>query len=239
VCQTLSRPFYLLNAALSLHIVQAVVVASLAIVSFVAIPKLLEDLVHTPLLPFAINSDLSACAAALWEFSTALLFFCAIVLCYRPKHWRRTLGGRKFLLLSMAVIATAASFIGIWATLAGSWIPTLIPDEDWLVIVAAVILVSLALGWVGSEVLRVNALLGEQRRANRQEVTLRGQLQESYTQQQVMLEEVGRLYREQAQAAVTDPMHESYHLPFCRTSLFLFHGFLLLCDVIVISQSLL
>lgn len=50
----------------------------------------------------------------------------------------------------------------------------------------------------------MNALLGEQRRANRREVALRGQLQEAYDQQQELLAELDRLYREQARAAVTD-----------------------------------
>src|SRR5712691_7148063 len=124
-------------------VVQAVVVATLAVVSYVALPKVLEDIVNPTAMPYAINSVLSACAAALWEFSTALLFFCALVLFYRHKHWSRVLGRQKFLLLSIPVIGIAASGIGIWATLAGSWIPTLISNDDWLVIVASVILISL------------------------------------------------------------------------------------------------
>ncbi|HEV2582952.1 MAG TPA: diguanylate cyclase, partial [Ktedonobacteraceae bacterium] len=44
----------------------------------------------------------------------------------------------------------------------------------------------------------------EQQRMNEKEVHFRGQLQEAYDQQQVLMQELDRLYREQALAAVTD-----------------------------------
>jgi diguanylate cyclase (GGDEF)-like protein len=50
----------------------------------------------------------------------------------------------------------------------------------------------------------VHALLGEQKRLNDRQVALRSQLQEAYDQQQTLLSELDRLYREQSQAAVTD-----------------------------------
>src|SRR5207302_1017267 len=66
-------------------------------------------------------------------------------------------------------------------------------------------------GGLSSELPRVQALLSEQRQLHANEVELRTKLQESYDEQQVLVEqqqvllaEVDRLYQEQAQAAVTD-----------------------------------
>jgi diguanylate cyclase (GGDEF)-like protein len=201
-------------------ITQAIIVASIAVLTFVAIPKLFGEFVHTADLLLEICIVLSAGTAALWEFSAALLFFCALGLYSRYKHSteqksllspevnqrsdarRNIYQGR--ILIGLAIIGAGASFISMWLIVSDSWNPKLIPSDQWIVLVGGVILFSLAIGWVASEVARVNTLLEEQRRANFREVTLREQLQEAYEQQQVLLSEVDWLYREQALAAVTD-----------------------------------
>lgn len=214
-------------------VTQAMVVASIAMLCFVAIPALFEGVLNTANLPLEICHVFSAGTTALWEFSAALLFFCVLKLFFHHKgrvqenrvHYSyrgqeillasefsqkpdtlspRSDGYQGFLLPGLSIIGIGASLVGIWVTVWKSWIPTLIPDDHWIVIVGAVILVSLAIGWAGSEVSRVNGLLSEQRQANEREVTLRAQLQEAYDQQQVLLSEVDRLYREQARAATTD-----------------------------------
>src|SRR5205807_4479804 len=118
---------------------------------------------------------------------------------------------QRVLLISISLLGIGASLIGIWATVSSSWIPTLLSNDRWTIIVCGVISLSFMLGWFGSELPRMHALLGEQRRVNSREVGLRQELQVSYEeqpmlvqQQQVLLAEVDRLYRQQASAAVTD-----------------------------------
>jgi diguanylate cyclase (GGDEF)-like protein len=220
-------------------ITQAIIVAGIAMLTFVAIPELFEKFVHTADLLLEICFVLSAGTAALWELSAALLFFCTLGLYFRYKRTAQTIPASQIrtyshnddlatahenllspevnqrpdgqrnnyqglLLIGLAITGAGASLTGMWEIVSHSWNPKLIPTDQWIVLVGGVILFSLAIGWVVSEVARVNTLLEEQRHANFREVTLREQLQEAYDQQQVLLAEVDWLYREQARAAVTD-----------------------------------
>src|SRR6266699_1142913 len=222
-------------------ITQAIIVASIAVLTFVAIPELFGKFIYTADLLLEICSVLSAGTAALWEICAALLFLCTLRLYSRYKHSARSIpasqirapfhnddlttehesllppdvnrgpDGRRnnyqgSILIGLAITGAAASFTGMWLIVSNSWDAELIPTAHWIVLVGGVILVSLAIGWVASEVARANTLLEDQRRANCREVTLREQLQEAYEQQQVLLAEVDRWYREQALAAVTDTL---------------------------------
>src|SRR5215472_3134926 len=220
-------------------ITQAIIVAGIAMLTFVAIPELFKKFVHTEDLLSQICSILSAGTAALWELSAALVFFCTLGLYFRyrrtaqstpasqirthshnddlttaheslvsPDVNQEAYGQRNTyedrILIGMAITGAVASLSGMWVTVSHSWDPDLIQTDQWIVLVGGVILLSLAIGWIASEVTRVKTLLEEQRHANCREVTLREQLQEAYDQQQVLLAEVDWLYREQALAAVTD-----------------------------------
>ena len=124
----------------------------------------------------------------------------------------------RFLLLSMSCVGIVASAVAIWDTISSSWIPNLITNNHWWIIVLCVAFLALGIGWLCSELPRAQSLLSEQRRVNDREVALRAQLEIAHQQlqethyeqeisiqqQQELLEEVDRLYREQAQAAVTD-----------------------------------
>ncbi len=112
----------------------------------------------------------------------------------------------------------ATSLVAIWDTVSSSWIPNLISNDHWYLIVLGVTVLSLVIGWLSSELPRAQSLLSEQRRVNSREVALRSeleaahlQLQETHReqeisiqQQQELLAEVDRLYREQSLAAITD-----------------------------------
>src|SRR5260370_25552739 len=219
---------------------QAIIVASIAVLTFVAIPELFGKFIRTADLLLEICNVLSAGTAALWEFSAALLFLCTLRLYSRYKHSARSIpasqirapfhddltaehesllppdvnrrpDGRRnnyqgSILIGLAITGAAASFTGMWLTVSNSWNAELIPTAQWIVLVGGVILLSLAIWSAASEVARANTLLQEQRSANCREVTLREQLQEAYEQQQVLLAEVDRWYREQALAAVTDTL---------------------------------
>ena len=122
------------------------------------------------------------------------------------------------LLLIMSCIGIGASAVAIWDTVSSSWIPNLITNGHWGILVLGVTVLALAAGWLSSELPRAQSLLSEQRRVNDREVALRAQLETAHEQlqethreqeisiqqQQELLAEVDRLYREQTLAAVTD-----------------------------------
>lgn len=188
-------------------VVQSVIVALVALLTFVVVPLLFTRLVPPDRLAFDIYNVLMAGASALWSFSTALLFFFVTSLCYRAyraKQHAVFTTWEQIRLVGMSIAGIVASIVGIWATISSSWLPNTISNQNWTIIVLAVVGLSIAIGYVGSELPRMHALLGEQKRVNDRELALRGQLQEAYDQQKVLLDEVDRLYREQAEAAVTD-----------------------------------
>jgi diguanylate cyclase (GGDEF)-like protein len=139
------------------------------------------------------------------------LFAFVFWLLYRRKNRLATSRRLRRFLLLCSVAGCAASLIGIWGTISSSWLPNLIPNKDWTIIILSVTIFSFLVGLVGSELPRLYALVGEQRRLTAREKELRARLQESYNeqrilvqQQQELLAEVDRLYHEQAIAAVTD-----------------------------------
>src|SRR2546425_1818106 len=196
-------------------VVQATIVACVTILSFVAMPGIFGAIVRPADLAVEIYNVMQAGTAVVWLCSVVQLFVLVLWLLYWHKH-RLTLSKRsrmlqRMLLSGISLVGIGASLIGIWATISSSWIPTLISNAHWTIIVCGVISLAFMIGWFGSELPRMHALLGEQRRLNSREVTLRQELQESYEEQQMLVQqqqellaEVDRLYREQARAAVTD-----------------------------------
>ena len=73
-----------------------------------------------------------------------------------------------------------------------------------VLVIACIIGSFILLGWLVSAFPRIQVALEEQRMLNARESHLRAQLEESYEQQKTLLEEVAQLYREHAQAAITD-----------------------------------
>lgn len=185
-------------------IVQAALVAIVTILSFVAIPSIFMQIISPTDLAFEIYNLLQAGTTVVWVFSIIQLFVLVPWFLYRRKRHVSASTRERVLLLGMSFIGTAASCIGIWSTVSSSWLPTLIPDERWTALVIGITVISLVAGWIGSELPHAHALLSEQRKLNDRETTLRAQLQEAYDEQQELLAEVDRLYREQAKAAVTD-----------------------------------
>ncbi|MFL5698853.1 MAG: amino acid permease [Ktedonobacteraceae bacterium] len=196
-------------------IVQATIVACVTILSFVAVPGIFGAIERPAELAVEIYSVMQAGTAVVWLCSVVQLFVMVLWLLNRRKHRlalsKRSRMFQRVLLNGISLLGIGASLIGIWATVSSSWIPTLLSNDRWTIIVCGVISLSFMLGWFGSELPRMHALLGEQQRVNSREVALRQELQESYEeqqmlvqQQQVLLAEVDRLYREHALAAVTD-----------------------------------
>ncbi len=200
-------------------VVQGGIVAGIAILSFVGIPTVFGTLIRPENFALDIYNILLASATAMWAFSTAMLFFFVSLMIF--KHTKKAphaalhrikIGKReKSILLAMSLLGTIASLLAIWSTVSSSWIPNLISNSQWSILVLGSIVLSLIIGWVGSELPRLHATITEQRRINDHNILLRTELEEANSEQKIIVEqqqellaEVNRLYRERAQAAITD-----------------------------------
>ena len=200
-------------------LVQTVIIATITILCYVIVPTFFSQFMKPDDLSLATYSVLQAVASIVWVVSSIQLFALPLVFLYRDKTQEHRLSKKSYtLLLIMSCVGMGASAVAIWDTVSSSWIPNLITNEHWGIIVLGVTVLALAVGWLSSELPRAQSLLSEQRRVNDREVALRAeleaaheQLQETHReqeisiqQQQELLAEVDRLYREQTLAAVTD-----------------------------------
>lgn len=185
-------------------VVQGGITLCATLLSFVVIPGLLGSLINPADLANEIYNVLLASASALWALSTAFLCLFVIWLVFRRMRKTKIAHIRHFFVMAISLVGTISAGFGIGATFTSSWLPALLPNNRWAVLVVGSVVLSIAIGWISSELPRVHALLGEQKRLNDRQLVLSEQLQEAYDQQQLLLSELDRLYREQAQAAVTD-----------------------------------
>jgi diguanylate cyclase (GGDEF)-like protein len=193
-------------------VVQAIIVAAMTIISYVIVPGIFITVTRPSDLAFEIYNVLQAGSTLIWILTMIELFAYPLLLLLSSEGKRvlaRSMsanvpGWQRILLLIMGVVGSVVCLVGAWGTISGSWLPSLIPNQRWTILVLVVPLFSLFISWICSEVPRMHGALGELRRINDREIELRNQLQEAYDQQQTLLNEVDRLYREQAQAAITD-----------------------------------
>lgn len=90
-------------------------------------------------------------------------------------------------------------------------LPVLVLGDHWVLLVSGFVLLCGVAGWIGKDMPRMYALLSQHQRIHKRDVELKEQLQDANREQEVLVQqlqellaEVDRLYREQAQAAVTD-----------------------------------
>ena len=192
-------------------IAQSSLTAVITILSLVILPILFGSLIRPDDLANAIYNVLQASTTVIWVCTIIQLFVFVFWLLYRRKNRIDASRAQRWLLLFCSVVGCAASLIGIWGTISSSWLPNLIPNVNWTIIILGVTVLAFLVGMVGSELPRLYALLGEQARLTTREKKLRAQLQEAYNEQQVLVQqqqellgEINRLYHEQAEAAVTD-----------------------------------
>ncbi len=210
-------------------VVQTGIIAAIAIVCYAIVPTFFSEFMQPDDLALATYNVTQAVSTIIWVISYIQLFTLPLVFVYRNKKRdniqdQRLSGGvhitraHRCFLLVISCTGIVASIVALWGTISSSWIASLIPDDHWAIIVPGVSFLALAVGWLSSELPRAQSLLSEQRRVNNREVALRAQLevahqqlQESHREQEVSLQqqrellaELDRLYREQAQAAVTD-----------------------------------
>ncbi len=208
-------------------LVQTVIVATITILCYVIVPTFFSQFMKPDDLALATYNVLQAVASIVWVVSSIELFALPLVLLYRVSKQSKDhledqrvpwYSLRRSLLLIMSCTGMAASVVAIWDTVSSSWLPNIITNAHWGIIVLGVTFLALGAGWLSSELPRAQSLLSEQRRVNDREVALRAQLeaaheqlQETHREQEIsilqqreLLAEVDRLYREQTLAAVTD-----------------------------------
>ena len=193
-------------------IVQSIITGLLTLLFFVVTPYLLALIPRQVANVLHIDSELApniylvvqVAASILLIISSSFLFFGALSLLKQQRRKQDVTRSRRVRIIGMSIVGTAVSLVCILLTFMHSWLPGRVPGLSWTILLASVIVSFILLGWLVSALPRAQAALEEQRRLHTQESVLRTQLEESFMQQKVLLEEVSLLYREHAQAAVTD-----------------------------------
>ena len=185
-------------------LVMGAVAIGVTLCAFIIIPDFVRGATDAASIANEVYNILQAEGSVLWTLSTFFIFALALKIALRRISKTRIRTRQRLLVTAVSFVGLVSSVIGIWDTVVASWVPSLINNGYWTTIICVGLALSFAAGWLGSEVPRVRAALVEQQRMNRREVVLRGQLQEAYDQQMVLMKELERLYREQAQAAITD-----------------------------------
>ena len=191
--------------------VMGVVSIAVALIVFIVVPDFVSRATNSAEITTEVYNLLQAEGSILWTLSTLFIFGLALGLTLRRMRKTHIATRQRLFVSIISIVGIISSGIGVWDTIVASWVPTLIDSTHWTTIIVVGLAFSLAAGWLGSEVPRVRAALAEQQHMTRQEALLRGQeallrgqLQEANDQLHVLIEELERLYREQAQAAVTD-----------------------------------
>lgn len=191
-------------------LVQSSIMSFITFITVVAVPNFFAKFISPANLIIENYNIIQAVASMTWTVYSIILLLLPLLAIWQQKAARPGKIG-SILLWSITLTGCAASLVGLSDTLLASWIPPLIPNDSWAILIGSITLLSLACGWFGSEVPHVYALLNWQRSVNHREVELRQQLQEAYAEQEILvlqqgelLSEVDKLYREQSQAAVTD-----------------------------------
>ena len=206
---------------------QALIIIVCAIFALVLAPGIFVAGNTSTSLALIIYNVLQGSASVIWTISSVqLLAFPLMLFVSRTKRKKiSATRSMRIALMCFSVLGIVASLVGIWETITGSWVPSLMPNSQWTSLIVTITLCSLFVGWAISEIPRIHALLTEQKLLTAREKKLRAQLQKTYEQQevlvaqlqearreqdmavqqqQVLLDEVKRLYDEQKQAAVTD-----------------------------------
>src|SRR5947209_14792993 len=136
---------------------------------------------------------IEAATTVIWCISMIILFLDLPILLHRFRELiakgRGQLIAPRWVLYLCIVMGGIASLVGIWATLSSSWDNTLIPHNQWVIIIATVVFVSLAIGLLGSAYPRLLSSLDEQTAAARENARLYQELRTAYAR----LSELDRL----------------------------------------------
>jgi signal transduction histidine kinase len=192
--------------------VQTLIVISIAVAIYFIGPLLYPGVNFSVKVFFVIE----AATTVIWCISMLILFLDLPILLYR---FRELLTKRpdqliapRWALYLCSIMGGIASLAGMWATLSSSWDSTLIPDDRWGIIIGTVVLVSLAIGLLGSAYPRLLSSLDEQTASARENARLYQELRTAYAR----LSELDQL----KDAFLTTASHE------LRTPLTIVQGYL-------------
>ncbi|GHO59108.1 amino acid permease [Ktedonobacter robiniae] len=169
-------------------------------------------------LPFYLF--LRAITTVIWLLAAIQVF--AMVIRYivhlknRSRHSRleaRISGREGAWIVAVSCFGIITMLISIVEIIGHSWAPTIFSQMRWNFTVVTFTLIAIVIGWLCAEIPRKHTLLTTLRKVNTREQALRNQLEEAYHEQQILVAQqqelltaVDQLYRENARAAVTDPI---------------------------------
>ena len=194
-------------------IVQGIIAATFSVLIFVVTPWLIGQLSAPVKYVLGIKNDfyLDIYTAIKYGVSVMCIITSATLFLFGMKVLFSQSRRKQDIRLQQRIMLLAVFFVGLGTSLFATWLIftnlRLINHFSyisWYVLLLCVIIGIVLFGLCVTTLPRVQTALQEQRRLNAQEAKLRAQLQESYEQQQVLLEEVNILYREHAEAAITD-----------------------------------
>ena len=194
-------------------IVQGVVGVTFSILIFIVTPYLIGQLSEPVKHVLGIKNDfyldlytaIKYAVAVLFIVTSAGIFLLGMKLLLLQSRRKQDIQLQQRAMLSVvSLIGLGASLYATWLIFTNYRLINHFSKISWPVLLLCVIVGAVLFGLLITTLPRVQASLQEQLRLNAQEADLRSQLQESYEQQRVLLEEVNILYHEHAQAAITD-----------------------------------
>jgi glutamate:GABA antiporter len=169
--------------------VQTLIVIAIAVAIYCIGPLLFPGINFSTKVFYVIE----AATTVIWCISMVILFLDLPIIMHRFKELlakrRDQLIAPSWVLYLCSIMGGLASVVGIWATVSTSWDTTLIPNDQWWIIISTVVFVSLILGLIGSAYPRLLSSLDEQTAAARENARLYEELRVAY----VKLSELDRL----------------------------------------------
>ena len=160
--------------------VQTLVVIAIAVAIYFLGPLLYPGVNFSVKVFYVIE----AATTVIWCISMVILFLDLPILLHRFRELlaksRDQLIAPRWVLYLCSVMGGIASLVGMWATLSSSWDSTLIPNDQWGIIIGTVVFVSLAIGLLGSAYPRLLSSLEEQTSAARENAHLYEKLHTAY-----------------------------------------------------------
>ncbi|HEX9134258.1 MAG TPA: amino acid permease [Ktedonobacteraceae bacterium] len=161
--------------------IQTLIVLAIAIFTYFVGPLLYQVDLNFSTEVYDVSQ---ATTAVIWCISMIILFLDLPIiliqfkslLAKRPEQ----LVAPVWVLYVCSAVGGAASLLGIWTTLRFSWIPGLITDGRWLLVIGSSAIISLIVGLVGSAYPRLLSSLNEQTAAARENARLYDELTVAY-----------------------------------------------------------
>jgi amino acid transporter len=129
-------------------LIQTILAATFTAVTFIIIPYFMTNLKDLTDIVYNVSQG---AATVLWVASTGILFVDVSVLYFRDRVF--FLQNRIFptwILVVCVIVGSLASIGAIVDTLFYSWVPQIVPNEQWRAIVASITVICLVIAGVGS-----------------------------------------------------------------------------------------